>query len=92
MIPNGAKRHAARRGNDRTSDMLNPLIDPFPGRGLELFDARMPGFFDVDERMRRLRDVGDQLEHAAGTTNNFIFLGKAASRFPVWMILRRMKD
>ena len=35
--------------------------------------AKQPGFFDMDERMRRLSDLGDQLEAYAGAVDFEIF-------------------
>mgnify|MGYP001815494667 CR=1 FL=1 len=35
--------------------------------------ARQPGFFDVDDRLRRLSDLGDQLEVYAGTVDFELF-------------------
>ena len=35
--------------------------------------AKQPGFFDIDERMRRLSDLGDQLEAYAGAVDFEIF-------------------
>ncbi len=35
--------------------------------------ARAPGFFDVDERLKRLSDLGDQLEAFAATVDFEIF-------------------
>jgi IS5 family transposase len=41
---------------------------------------RQPGFFDVDDRLRRLSDLGDQLE-AFGTAVDFEYSA------PIWLRL-----
>lgn len=35
--------------------------------------AKQPGFFDMDERMRRLSDLGDQLEAYASAVDFEVF-------------------
>jgi transposase, IS5 family len=39
--------------------------------------GREPGFFDVDERLKRLSDLGDQLLAFAATVDSEIFSGSS---------------
>jgi hypothetical protein len=41
--------------------------------GRRIWAARQPGFWDVDERLRRLSDIGDQLEAFAALVEFEIF-------------------
>ncbi len=40
--------------------------------------ARPPGLFDVDERLKRLSDIGDQLEAFSTVVELWLNLGDAA--------------
>ena len=54
-----------------------------------------PGFFDVDDRVRQLSDLGDQLEARGGQNKRFRLSwpggGKPLSSMAFEMVLRRMK-
>ena len=49
------------------------MIHSLPGETREAGMARMPGLFDVDERLQRLSDIGDQLEAFAAVVDFEIF-------------------
>ena len=42
-----------------------------------------PGFFDVDERLKRLSDLGDQLEAFAAAVDFEMFRADLTRRWPI---------
>jgi hypothetical protein len=47
-----------------------------------------PGFFDVDERLRRLRDLGDQLLAFTAAVDFEIFARICCRRWRIWTARR----
>jgi hypothetical protein len=64
--------HAVERLDLPRSDTAF-VIFPAGGQRAEARMARQPGLFDVDERLRRLSDIGDQLEAFAAVVDFEMF-------------------
>jgi transposase, IS5 family len=58
-----------------------PFSSPY--RGLEAAMAVQSGLFDVDDRLRRLSDLGDQLEVFAAAVDFEIFRPELERRSPI---------
>ena len=62
-------------------DLIHSALQGRRGFAME----RQAGFFDVDERLQRLSDLGDQLEAYAATVDFEIFRSPLERRWPMRM-------